>query len=228
MACAKHVALRIVVAFSAIGMLMLASAPAGGSVILSLSQSSSDSTPAEYLKATLDFDVTGDMLTLSVTNNTADPAAYYINRVYFNASPMVTGLALAGPSDWSLKFAEDGIKAAPFGNFDVGLVGGVGNAPNEVAPGESLTFTIKVLGTGPFSATDFTSELSSVWGGQIPSLAAMKFIRGPGDDSARGNATIGAQPMPEPATVSFVGAGLVGVWLMSRRRGRGGASGRAA
>lgn len=223
----KRVVWAVGLALAAIGWLVLASAPAGGAVILTLSEHSSDCTSPEVLSATLAFSVTGDMLTVSVTNETAAPHAYYINNIFWSAAPNVTGLELVGPSGWTLDFAEDGNRASPFGEFDAALLGGVGNSPNEVAPGETLDFVIRILGTGPFSDRDFGSEVSHIWSGQIPSLAAMKFIRGPCDDSARGNATA-AHHVPEPMTVSFMGAGLLAVWAMGRCRGRGGASSRSA
>jgi hypothetical protein len=201
-------------ALLAVSCLISRGAPAEGSMIETLSEASSDSTPAERLNATLAFDVIGDVLRLTATNLTQEPLDYYINQIFFNATPNVTGLTLTEPSGWSLRFDEDGNRASPFGEFDVGLFGGVGNSPYEVAPGESLIFTMLICGSGPFADSDFVSETSYVWGGQLPSLAAAKFIRGPGDDSARGNAA------PEPATLGCVGVGLVGLWLASAGRRR--------
>jgi len=223
---------KVFVALVAAGLLgaclLFGASPAAGSMMLTLSQTSSDSTPAEHLSATLHFDVSGDTLTLTAANLTIVPHAYYLNNIFFNATDSVTGLDLIGSSGWTLDFAEDGHQAAPFGTFDAALIGGVGNSPYEIAPGESLAFTMKILGSGPFSAQDFASELSYTWGGQIASLAAAKFIRGPGDDSARGNAFPGTTEVPEPAALSFLGAGLLGMWLMRRGRARGGISARRA
>ena len=57
--------------------------------IINLSDSSSDDTPFELLTATMDFEVVGNTLTLTVTNTTADPNAYKINELFFNG-PVVT------------------------------------------------------------------------------------------------------------------------------------------
>lgn len=218
----KKILVAMAVACLLGGWLILAAAPAEGATILTLSSASSDSTPAAYLRGMLTFDVTDDILMLTVTNDTAAPHAYSINQIFFNATENVTGLTLIGPDDWALRFREDGNRAAPFGKFDVALIGGVGCSPNEIDPGESITFTMMIQGTGPFATRDFTTEASYSWGGQKPSHAAAKFIRGPQDDSARGNA------VPEPMTVSFIGAGLIGVCLMRRCRGRGCVSARRA
>jgi hypothetical protein len=228
MTMARKVLVALVVAGLLGACLLFGVTPAAGSVILTLSQTSSDSTPADYLSATLQFDVSGDTLTLTAANLTTVPHAYYLNNIFFNATDGVTGLDLVGSCGWTLDFAEDRQQAAPFGTFDVALLGGVGNSPYEVAPGESLAFTMRILGSGPFSVQDFTSELSYTWGGQIASLAAAKFIRGPGDDSARGNAFPGTAEVPEPTALGFLGGGLLGMWLMRRGRAPGGISARRA
>ena len=48
--------------------------------------------------ATVDFDVVGTILTVSVTNQTAAPASFNISEIYFNSSDDVTDLTFTdGP-----------------------------------------------------------------------------------------------------------------------------------
>jgi len=209
-------------ASAVVGVLFLYGGPAWAGTVLNLSPGSGDMASAENLEATLTFEVVGNTLMLQAANRTEDPLACYISGLFFNATQNVTGLRLVEPSAWTLRFQEDGNPAVPFGSFDVALIGGVGSSPSEIAPGESLSFMMSIQGQAPFAATDFTTELSYSWCEQTPSHGTAKCVRRPREDSARGNA------VPEPMTISFVGAGLLGRWLMSRCRSRSGISARRA
>lgn len=195
--------------------LLLWPTAAAGSVVLTLSQSSSDSTPAEYLDACLTFDVYGSVLTLTVENNTLWPHEYYINQIFFNATDNVTGLTLIGSDDWTLNYEEDGNRASPFGDFDVALVTRNNQPHARIAAGQTAVFTFGIQGTGTYDAWDFATELSAVRGGHIPSLAAAKFVSGPCDDSARGNVTDGA--VPEPATLALLASGMAFVFVRRKK-----------
>lgn len=175
---------------------------------IGLSDLSSDSTPASVLLATMEFEVSGSTLTVTVTNDTASPNDYKMNEVYFNAPASLTGLTLTSPpSGWNL---HTNVAADGFGVFSFGLIDGVGTSPAMIQPGATTVFTFMMTGTA--SETDFVSIFSSIPPGSQPAIVAAKFVGGPGDDSAYG-ATI---PAPGAAAVVAVGAGLM---LRRRRRG---------
>jgi len=162
---------------------------------LTLSDLSSDATPAAILDATVDFAITGaNELTVTVTNNTSAPNTYNINKIFFNAVANVTGLALDSAthsaegdvaSDWSLNPAQT--KAGTFGTFDFALQGprreGENN-PSLIGPGEDIEFVFTISGTGPFDMDDFVESTDPRSGNAA--CAAAKFVNGQGDDSAFG------------------------------------------
>ena len=194
--------------------------------VLTLSEFSSDETPAARLTGSLAFtvDVDSDVLTLVVTNNTVDPTDYFINQVYFSATSNVTGFGSTNlPSDWTVVFNENGEKANGFGYFDVALA--TSKRAAQVGPGEALTFTFDLAGTAPFADADFAAELSDR--GHPAALGAAKFVRGPCDDSAFGSAYIVGTPptpvdliIPEPLTLTACLVGFAAVALGVRRRVR--------
>ena len=182
---------------------------------LTLSDSSSDSTPASLLSATLDFsNPVGSQVTLTVTNDTTAPNEYFINFVYFNVTSDVTGLTLDSVTSsldgaiggWSLNtsMAADG-----FGVFDYELADGQGNDQDQIESGESVAFVFTFTGSN-VDMSDFTTELSTIPPGDKPRLAAAKFVRGPGDDSAFGAV------VPEPGTFALVAFGLTAMALRRR------------
>lgn len=199
-----------VFAFLAVVCLFHFQSSAWAGSVLRLSDFSSDQTAASHLLAELDFTVTGGSLSLRVANETTSPFAFDIDAIYFNAGPHITGLSLDGvaaSAGWVIALNE---RADGFGVFDFALMTGLGNDPAEIGSGDSAEFSFSIAGTGPFLSTDFTTEFSTVPPGNLPALAVIKFINGPGDDSAFGGTII-----PEPATLVLL---LSGIALAARRR----------
>jgi hypothetical protein len=180
--------------------------PAQASMIM-ISTHSSDETPASVLDATMDFQVLGSTLTLTVTNDTTAPDEYLINQLYFNGTDNVSGLTpVATPEGWSYSTGE---QADGFGTFDFALIDGVGGDSHAIAPGDSLTFTFTISGAG-YTDIDFTSDFST--NTNDPMVVAAKFIVGPGDDSAFGATN-------EPVVPAAPGVAIfLGLLATGRRR----------
>jgi len=174
---------------------------------ITLSGESSDQTDPSKLGATLDFSVSGNTLQLVLTNLTSP--SFNILSVYWNASAVVSGLALtfadhsvAGDvtEDWMP--VETGQMADGFGTFDFALIDGVGETNTRlIGPGEWITFSMTISGTCADSTScDINDFVVANGDGYI---GAAKFVNGPGDDSAFG-ATI-----PEPSSALLIGMGLL-------------------
>jgi hypothetical protein len=191
-----------------LGLVLLAGSAQAGTV-LTLSDLSSDETNPDVLNATLVFSVLGSELTLAVTNDTPAVGGFDIDAVYFNSTSEVQDLVLTPDvPGWTLVHNE---AADGFGRFDYALMTASGNDLLDLAPGESLTFTFEILGNGPFLETCLTTDSSQIPPGEHPTLAAAKFMSGPGGDSAFGAV------IPEPHTGLLI---LIGVGLLGRRKRR--------
>ncbi len=199
----------------------LAFANMASAAIITLSDFSSNGElppiPAEDLSATLDFQVSGNTLTLTVTNDTPSPIdSYNINQIFFNFSDNVSNLAISAfPAQWLLD--TTGIMVDGWGVFDVGLIHGHGDNPGDpthhlIEPGalNAKTFEFTFDGVG-ITENDFVLAISDVSNspGNTPMFAAAKFVQGPNDDSAFG-------AVPEPGTLALLG--LAGGLLAMRRR----------
>ena len=207
--------------------------PVAGASTITLSNKSSDfgeptgSTDPADLDALLDFQVAGNILTLSVTNNTTAPNTFDITEVYFNATSDVTSLSLTSPtsagdagtnpSGWDF---STGSNADGFGSFDfaVMLFGDINLNPNIVSPGETevLTFTLTCAGGATCDMTDFVDPNS------MDFLAAAKFVNGPDVEDPPGqigpDSAFGGTMVPVPAAVWLFASGLLGLIGISRRK----------
>ena len=176
--------------------------------ILTLRTMSSDETPADVLDASIHFgvDVPTLTLTIRVDNLTTNPDAYYIPQIYFNAVTRLSPFASL-PTGWNLTSTES---ADGFGTFDYLVRTTNNNSDGGIQNGGPLTsFTLTIAGTSPWSQSDFDDEWSVPPPPERLALVAMKFVRGPGDDSAFG-------AIPEPATVALLGLGSLA--LLRRRK----------
>lgn len=182
---------------------------ARGGTLLALSGMSSDETDPALLDASIDFSLSGGILSLSVLNLTSQPSTYDIDQVFFNAPVQVESLVLDPSLDgWNLLRGEH---AGGFGRFDYSLATAGGNDPFEIGPGELVRFELAMTITAPVSSSDFASEFSLIPPGDRPSVVAIKFVNGPGDDSAFGAA------IPEPASLLLLVLG--GALALRRVRG---------
>ncbi|MGH7287712.1 MAG: PEP-CTERM sorting domain-containing protein [Myxococcota bacterium] len=204
---------------------------------ITLSEMSSNGTPASVVDATLEFtDLGGGLLQLDVTNDTTSPNEYDISEIAFNLDG-VTMLELDSPlSGWTLNGSAANVAVAPgaimidgFGNFEFHLVDGVGGDPDQIIPGETVTFIFTYTGTLAAGILEANSPEGK--------MVAGKFVNGPPDpecagvivptpqcpegesteDSAFGASGSGAV-IPEPATAWLLGIGIAGLLLSGRRR----------
>ena len=190
-------------------------------MVLNLSDYTPASIPASWLDAEMVFTVSGNTLTLDVTNKPPDPLvnppeSFKINTLHLNASDNVTGMTLVSPAvGWTLGFGQDAYLVGGLGRFDIELKDGVGQSPSQIYPGQTLTFVLNFTGVGVTEA-DFTTEHSAPQGSQPNVYACAKFISTGSAGSAEGAAGNPGTPLPEPATIAFFSVG-VGAVLAGRR-----------
>ena len=188
-------------------------APPAGATLISISVMSNNEVPASDLSGSFDFDVSGNALTITVSNTST---GYDVNQIFFNASEDVLGLSnptaihsVAGDVSSAWLLATPGpnqsTRVGGFGVFDFAMLGpGDDGNPALIEPGELIEFGFTIAGTG-ISVDDFATELSSVDSGQVPALVSAKFVHGPG-----GNSSFGAVPEPGSGALLALGLALLG------------------
>ena len=200
----------------------LAAQPAGA-LTITLSDMSSDTTPASALDAVLDFTVIGgNQLQVVATNQTTAPDEFNVNQLFFMGSGDVSSLTLVsanhsvnGDVFASWNPVETAVHVAGFGTFDFGLTNGVGETnPSVIQPGNSVTFVFDITGAcaAALDCDAFDDFLSNATANG--KSVAGKFVNGPGDDSAFG----ASAPIPEPGSFALGALGLLGLALQGRLR----------
>lgn len=179
------------------------------------------------LDATFDFNISGDIVELTVTNLTSGDELFDINEVYFNVTSNVTGLTYNKATHsvannvknvWSF-VADDGTPdfagthGDGFGIHDFSLMYDGGPGPKDIGPTESIMFRFTISGAGPpFAMSDFTTTLSrqTTGGTNTLMLATAKFVR---RRDSSGNEILpndsgygGAVPEPGSAMLLALGA----------------------
>jgi hypothetical protein len=188
-----------------------------------LSDASSDTTPLQWLSATLSYTLlSSQTLELSVRNDTSAAARFDIAWIFFNTAPEVSYIQLSSAtsstrgdntSAWHLGYYGYDIFTSVFGNFDYALRTEPGTTGVDlIAPGETQSFTLSVFCASYVGCDD---DLLDGWSeqGRTPASVAMRFVYGPGGDAAFGALTTA---VPEPGTAALVALGLAG--LARRRR----------
>ncbi|HOJ34088.1 MAG TPA: PEP-CTERM sorting domain-containing protein [Candidatus Hydrogenedentes bacterium] len=178
---------------------------------------SDDDAPLDYFHANFEYWYDPDFGIFGLTvNNLTDPG-YTISEVFINVSNDVALLTLIYDDGFYHASLNANSHAGGFGTFDYELDLGRGN--RGLSSGDSATFLFYVtslVGTDQLTLADFFSGLS--WGGGLtPAEAAIKFTQGPCDDSVY---AIPCQPqvVPEPATNTLLGLGIVGMLMRKLRK----------
>jgi len=218
----RSVALALIVVLSLLG------SSGARATTLSFSDASSDSTPADWLSATLSYALIDPLtLQMSVRNDTSEAAPFDIMLIFFNTRPEVSYVQLVqavssldgdNTGAWRMGHYGYDLHTVTFGDFDYSLRTEVGApADHRIAPGETQHFTLSVLcasyvGCGAGVLDDWSENAG------LQARAALLFSYGPSGDGAFGALTTA---IPEPSTAALLGLGLLALAGARRRAGCG-------
>ena len=164
---------------------------------------------------------TSASITISLTNTSPVANGGFLTAFVFNnPSNLITGITGTSFSDTDFELIalnNDNIGASPYGDFDLGsgLTGsflGGGNPNSGIAVNQSETFIFYLTGNNlnALNELSFVNETSD--GSNAFFLARFRGFENDGSDKVPGRTS-----SPEPASLTLLGLGLLGIWKFGKK-----------